>query len=142
MAIEGTAPPGVDVTYGHGGKFQWVLLAHTEAGKVWLRSRLSDVQQVENDGPVLAVVTHAQLQALTGSAKLFNLVVEMAHDKVTPRWERVGYHVAGIGALSLVAALLTLAYHADKGTAFLMAGLAILPGIPAWAYLNGRRAPR
>jgi len=29
--------------------------------------------------PVLAFVTHAQLQGLTGSAKQFNLVVEMAH---------------------------------------------------------------
>jgi uncharacterized membrane protein YuzA (DUF378 family) len=142
MAIEGTAPPGVDVTYGHRGKFQWILLAHTSAGKAWLRSRLSDVQQVENDGPVLALVTYAQLQGLTGSAKQFNLVVEMAHDKVVSRWERIMYHVAGIAALSLVAALLTLAYHADKGTAFVMVGLAILPGIPAWHYLHGRRPSR
>jgi hypothetical protein len=52
------------------------------------------------------------------------------------RFENIMYHVAGLGALGLTGLLLTLAYYAPKGEAFLFTFFAVLPGFPAWGYLN------
>lgn len=84
MAIESIAPAGVDITYAHGpARFQWIVIAHSTSARNWLRSN-APAGTLSAEGPadpVWAVVTYAQLMALIEHAKLFNFVVEMAHDK-------------------------------------------------------------
>lgn len=128
---EDRATMKADVTFAHVDRFRWVMVPHTAAARTWFAGLPADGGA---DGAV--VVNYTLMQEVIADVKRAGLVVEMA-DPVKPiAFEKVMYHVAGIGATSLVGLPLTLAYHADKGTAFVLVGLAILPGIPAWHYLQ------